>query len=555
MINFNMDIFIKKYTDHLVLISKLFEEHDRAVDDKTRNEKNYVIGRELKEFHHIVTKYSNQIHPAFFRDPAILKLIQLEKTPEVARQHRILLKIIDPFLGILDHTTKILTNLYQKKCSIQDIPEQEKKIAFEHSKLNNIFLDYENDAIQLIKTEAPELLSVSGVGSEGKYKGFITGNAMCIAFLISLKNSLANEKEHTKTIFDERKKLFLETADEYHKIVEMGISILDDPKIVSKIVELSEIIAKSGWDVEYELYRSLTYGDKSTYRAYNPEYDGNIIDFKKKIYKGMVVISHEFKKWAQKYQAKETRITKRRAELKERDKRLAKTRINKTEISLDEVRSFFKYLGADFDQLSENFHQFYLLKIADFLKDYYVTKELVLFPLTGSLFNYYISRGILSQIELSRNIKSRMRLRTIKTYRDDYRPEQNFNLVDEQVKKLIEKTDPAYFSIIDFVSSGGTVDLIKQIFKSTNVKFHTTISITEHQSFDFKGKRVNIHSFITKEYDRNSDELEIDSLRIPNSHKPLSYIITQNIDPSNRMGDVKELLFYFGRFFYALNYS
>lgn len=222
--------------------------------------------------------------------------------------------------------------------------------------------------------------------------------------------------------------------------------------------------------------------------------------------------------------------------------------------------------------------------------------HLVLFPLLGSLFNYYMAKGIhqeMLRVGLGRGLK----LLTIQT------PPSSLGLVsdkeikageaylNEQVEAILKKNKAYTISILDFRSRGRTIDRITWSFLRKGIRFLGYNDPGEHQTIDFtpaeqrnnQRKRLahlddlysgalyaedlDLAGKVAKERDRCTVKpafLFIKTMSgkvFPLSHlkemqeKPPFVFPLDEKEQQARIGFIKELLIAFGRVYYYLGDS
>ncbi|MEK6969417.1 MAG: hypothetical protein AABW48_03240 [Nanoarchaeota archaeon] len=225
--------------------------------------------------------------------------------------------------------------------------------------------------------------------------------------------------------------------------------------------------------------------------------------------------------------------------------------------------------------------------------------HLVLFPLLGSLFNYYVAKGIHQEM-LRGGLGKGLKLLTIQpppaAYDDEEKSSKEAIIyLNEQVKLILKKNKADTFTILDFSSRGGTIDRISRAFQREGIHYRGYDDPKEHQEINLTpaAERNNLkkrleqlddlrhEAFIAKDYKLEIEiQTEIDRCKkyrirptslfvrtrrgkiIPLSHlqemqeKPKLY---STVFPSGeapeqtaRISFIKELLIAFGRVYYYL---
>lgn len=225
--------------------------------------------------------------------------------------------------------------------------------------------------------------------------------------------------------------------------------------------------------------------------------------------------------------------------------------------------------------------------------------HLVLFPLLGSMFNYYVAKGIHQEM-LRAGLGKDLKLLTIQTPPAGntrvlgYDPkivQASEVYLNKQVELILKKNKAHTFSVLDFKSQGETIGRITRAFEQRGVNYlgyddpreHHIIDLTPAAERNYFKKRLdeldNLYSEalgaknyqLTKElmeemdrcnkYRITSKSLFVKTLTgkvIPISHlkemqeKPALNYLEEDQEQKAKIGFIKELLIAFGRVFYYL---
>ncbi|MBI5884885.1 hypothetical protein HZB89_02185 [archaeon] len=192
-------------------------------------------------------------------------------------------------------------------------------------------------------------------------------------------------------------------------------------------------------------------------------------------------------------------------------------------------------------------------------------KHLIVFPLIGSLFNYYFARGVLSQMRLEGKGKN-IKLATIVPMIGNSKAEKRFDektgenkihagsldkyalkIIKPQMEKLFRKEKIGGGTMIDYVSQGRTFALLgkefKKAFTEQKIKgnlqpeFHGLHTAAEHQVLRIKGQAITPESLVVK---------------FNQFYALPSKLSLATKESAALRAKARELLFYLGRAYYSL---
>jgi hypothetical protein len=196
-------------------------------------------------------------------------------------------------------------------------------------------------------------------------------------------------------------------------------------------------------------------------------------------------------------EGKEKRKTKSQKDLRERAKELRSIGIKgkKREINIEDIDAFFmQRFGRSYSELLGLFKD--VKKICAPIKHFFGLKDhAVIFPLTGQLFNYYVAKGILQEMQRFENKKGPILLTLVTMaeiyhysfdsnghYETDYKKTRMIQEgLKKQIEKIIKKHKLESISVIDKFVLQRTIDQIRDQFKKYNVPLNRTTNVDEHQ--------------------------------------------------------------------------
>lgn len=252
--------------------------------------------------------------------------------------------------------------------------------------------------------------------------------------------------------------------------------------------------------------------------------------------------------------------------------RISNDEAKKTELKHEhqmKFNNFFKKrYGVSYTDLVERMKPS-LKNIGSYLKEHSHEDCVVLFPMRGSVFNYYVARGILNQIRLE-NAKlgkqTRIRLYTINVAADSNNPNTMSEYVTLQLAKIFGNRMPARVAMFDIVDVGRVTNVMKQGLQNLRVPEETfdIVRVSGDQNISKysrtflmpqtlfaktgSGKvypRTHISNLPDELANERSYHHEYKSIKNVSDDGPLLY---------ERIGDIREMLFYLGRAYYRLEF-
>lgn len=279
----------------------------------------------------------------------------------------------------------------------------------------------------------------------------------------------------------------------------------------------------------------------------------------------------------------------------------ARVKKQKQRISFDKADSFFeRRYKTTYVQLLRDISFRTMEDISKYLTEHAGESRLVLFPTLGSIFNYYVARGILNEIRIQRakkGLHTNLRLATIDNAGNEVgagkitdteviarglNPLDNstlntefynwrINYAKEQIKHMVDVAEqetgikPRSITIVDtFGGSGTTYNIIVNGAEKLGLSLHRFVGATERQNLSFDGQNISGNDLFLKTttgkvyplyqlHNMKTDTIDkMRQYRAPRFDINLDYIRRHNAIDKRKISRIKEMLFYFGRIFYLL---
>jgi hypothetical protein len=144
----------------------------------------------------------------FLHHPIIIKLVNDNRTPEVASLHRAAIRIEEFYQGKKSIATGFLPlrniiRILQQQARQRDgthAAPLEQALQTEIASLHDYFQSYRNDAFMLIKQQAPELLDIQGVGNDEPHYVLTNIAAWYTAFLSGVRRLMPTKRSKKRVL-------------------------------------------------------------------------------------------------------------------------------------------------------------------------------------------------------------------------------------------------------------------------------------------------------------------------------------------------------------------
>jgi len=251
----------------------------------------------------------------------------------------------------------------------------------------------------------------------------------------------------------------------------------------------------------------------------------------------------------------EDKKTKSGAELKKRRRELNKLGLKGGIVTKEKAEAYFtQRFGASYTQIERSFFEqnrtltFLLASIFG----YNGNNLIILFPLRGTLFLYYVVKGFLEEAKRFGRAKN-IKCLTIRTStRKDFVVDLS---IKEQIETILHKYPSFAFCVFDYVGAGNTTGKLKKCFAEEGYPMKIIESPREHQQIEIFGEMISPKEILLKK----TGSTEISPIShgtrkiFPKGARPTDNLFGQQ---SASMGFVKEVLTTFGRTYYHIgNYK
>jgi len=180
-------------------------------------------------------------------------------------------------------------------------------------------------------------------------------------------------------------------------------------------------------------------------------------------------------------------------------------------------------------------------------------KHVILFPLAGMLFIYYMARGILYEMQ-SEGLAKGISLYTVQTAAmtlnydaDRYDKSALQDYTRLQLKKIIKRSGAKSISVVDEIALGRTLSLIREVAAENAVPLIHIIDA--YHGGNLPGM-ISPRDVVLKQ--KHGKVIPLSHARKMDIPKDTSYRFFLEHSDAFSIGYVKELLFYFGRVYYRM---
>lgn len=236
---------------------------------------------------------------------------------------------------------------------------------------------------------------------------------------------------------------------------------------------------------------------------------------------------------------------------------LRKTGLHDGTVTKEKADLFFAQYGTSYEQLLRELNHPLECTSAVFqtLSRWRHADALLIFPLRGQLFNYYIARGMAE--EMRRNDPTvNLRIRTMQTARFEYESNSTtWNAGTQFLKMQAERllhTTPKEIIVMDLMDTGATQGYIKEAFAAHGRTISNFASVGERQVIHALGFAMSPNEILAKTATGQAIPHQ-NAAQLPKDTAWYTRYGTNSPEQCrSRLEFVREMLFIFGRIYFYL---